>query len=270
MAKDRQNLVLVVVTAALTALGTNLASHWLPSLISRLYERITEQPVLIVEVEKGRRPVAGIAIVATGPASEEILSSGSTNESGIARLPGIRKGRIVLEAILREGPYERKYVEVLKVDSVPYSLSLDTERDFSPRILVATRTQPVRVGTEVSVISKLTEFKWTYGKKPRLSQDRRVQGVLEIDWVKGTEKSRLAVSTQEGNLSIKTLLSEIGINLKVVWSTELSLSVMGSDRKFQQNELMNTMETYRDSFREDAWHFYLILGGNPGIGVYNP
>ena len=85
---NRPKWSLVVITVALTALGTSLASTWLPGLIGYLYEKITKPPIVVVEVKRSQQPVSGVKITATDltESSDSIISDATTDDKGIARL----------------------------------------------------------------------------------------------------------------------------------------------------------------------------------------
>lgn len=248
------DLVLVLITAALTALGTTLIKDWLPSLVRNTYHQLTRQKIMIVEIKSKRQPVSGVTIAVTATDSDRIIASGTTNQSGIARLRGISAGLIPVEATLREGPYERRYVKIQKVESLPFYLPLDQDRDFGLPVYVAVVTPPPPFPTPSQPLQV------EYGE-PLLPVDRQISAMLQIDWVAGTSRPELQVETSAGILRIEDIFREVGISLEVRWGNELPVSRMGRDGRFSVKELGDTNKLYRDDAPPDTWPFYLIYGG---------
>ena len=261
---ERPKWSLIVITAVLTALGTSLASTWLPGLIGHWYEKITNQPIVIVEVKRGQQPVSGVKITATDliEASAVVIGVASTDDKGIARLRLERPAALVfIHASFSEPSFERIYEKTHSIESFPAHFPLEVVKDFRQARVVVTAT----VGSQPS--AAVGSLKIQYDQSP-LSSDRRMKARLEVDWLKSTPRPSFQANTTAGVVRLEDLLKEVGIELQVVWSNELPQHVMGPDGRFTNNELLTTMEQYRNEEQENIWHFYLILGGqfqHPGV-----
>jgi hypothetical protein len=137
MSNKHVSLRSVVITAALTALVTTLIGEWVPQLITKAYTQITEKRRIVVNVKRDRQPISGVDFSVSILQESSVLSSGTTDERGIVVLYGIPSEDIVIiEAVLREGSYERIYVDSPNIDSLPYHLTLEVGQDFSAARLV--------------------------------------------------------------------------------------------------------------------------------------
>ncbi len=141
MSKKQVSLRSVVVAAALTALVTTLISEWVPQLVTNIYTQLTEERLIVVNVKRDRQPISGVDF-SISLLDLTILSSGTTDKHGIVVLHEIpRESIVVIEAVLREGSYERIYDNSQEIDSLPYHLNLEVNQDFSPPRLIG-RTHP--------------------------------------------------------------------------------------------------------------------------------
>jgi hypothetical protein len=267
MSTDKQPLKVVVLTAALTAVVTTVMGSWVPSAAVKFVEWLRQEPVLIVEVTDNNRPVKNVKLSVSIGTSSALLASGETDETGSVKLHDVSPGTLVLEAVLEEGPYVRKYHKFHKVDSLPASLTLDKNKDF---FLVTDSTAGQGTGPErptptpaSSSPSPATQpldrgLQVQYGKE-MLQSDRKVQARLEIDRVEGTPLPGMQVGTSDGAVTVEGLFREVGIELEVVISDTLPASVLGTDGAFSVEELKDTMTRYRNASQPGKWNFYLIV-----------
>ena len=244
----------IVITAALTAIGTSIVSDWIPSLVKEIYEELTAQPVLLVEVKRSHSPVSGVAITTSDVLRDGVLETAITDKSGLARLNiSSTPKHVHLHVSLREGTLDRIHQGIREITKWPYQIRLDLAKDFES-VQVAS-TSHVTTNTAVDKISKNIEYGETL-----LKIDRTVSAVLEIDWVKGTPHPKLEVPTKSGPLTLESVFQDIGISLELQWDEELPISVLGNDNTFNQKELISVMDQHRGKHPEPVWHFYVILG----------
>ncbi len=240
----------ILITVVLTAVVTSLITIWLPSLISSIYVRFTDNPVIIVEVRRGQNPLSDVSITLEDAQTSEVLASGQTNDRGVVTLAvdPRHKKQIFVSGSFREADVERRYEKTHQFVELPAILELrvDDFRSIQIQIVRAAEISP--------------EVRIEYSESP-LDSNRQVRAVLEIDWIAGTPRPDLKVSTTDGELTVEELLKEAGIETKVRWSDELPQDVMGPDQRFDNSELLQTMETYKGQVENNEWHFYIILGG---------
>jgi hypothetical protein len=260
--RNRSTWRKLVLTAALTAFVTSIVTEWLPKLVERLFR----DPYVLVEVHRDNQPVSGVNITLENPrkASERVIGTGLTDEKGTitVTLPSVAEPPIIfIHGSFREADVERRYEKSHSFEKYPAQVHLDVKDFRSLQI-----SQPVVSAPEKAQPST---NKIVYADQP-LQADRRVQAILEIDWLVGTPRPELKVSTPEGELGLRSLLAEVGIDLEVAWSDELPRSVMGNDNRFSDEELISVMESNRDAALGDKWHFYIVLGGEHSSGpVYD-
>lgn len=135
MSQKQVSLRSVVVAAALTALVTTLVSDWGPQLFTRIYVQLTEQRQIVVNVKRDRQPISGVDISVSRLKKSSVISSGITDSRGIVVLYEIpREPIVIIQAVLREGSYERRYDDSLEINSMPYRLSLKLQ-DFDSMLV---------------------------------------------------------------------------------------------------------------------------------------
>lgn len=150
--------------------------------------------------------------------------------------------------------FERIYTKIHPIKSSTSYLALEV-KDFRLRTRVLSAET---VESQSLVEAGPSEIQ--YGQSP-LPSDRHVRARLEIDWLEGTPRPLLQANISDGSVRLEDLLAEVGIELEVIWSNELPKNVMGNDGRFSDDELLSTMEQYRNEEQGDIWHFYLIFGG---------
>ena len=244
----------IMLTAALTSIATTLVAKWMPAVVSTLYSRSTENPVVVVEIQRKSNPVSGVAVTVSDVSkpSTQVVATGQTDHNGIVPLPVRRDDRILfLQATTREGDIERQYERLHSFESIPAHVTLNLESFRRTPVVIATRTHSDDPGTSG----------FLYSDDP-LTSDRTVGAVLEIDFLEGTEPSEFVGRTSIGDqVTLAGLLEEVGIIVEVVWDDELPRSVMGSNSMFEVHELVDVMETHLDAEQQGKWHFYIVYGG---------
>jgi hypothetical protein len=255
MADDNKPLRVTFAVAFVTALGTSLASSWLPSVATNLVEWLRQEPILFVLVHDGDRPVKDVKIAVSSAASDEVLDSGATDEAGAVKLRKASRGMLYVVASYDEGTVIRWHKELHKIEALPHVIRLDKEKSFPLRLArapappaPAPQTGGAGAGGEGS----------PYGK-PLLTSDRSVQARLEIDWVEGTSPPGLSFHTSAGPARIEDVFREVGVELEVLMSDALPAGVMGADGAFNNEELMAAMNAHRNISHEGKWNFYLIV-----------
>jgi len=282
MAQDDKSLRIIIITAAVTALVTGLITNWLPTLVTKAIEWMRQDPVVIVQVfNDDGTPLDGVKVLLSHSTTDAALDFGTTDKDGLLKLRKVILGTLALEAVLEEGSNVRKHRGFYKIDSFPYIVKLSRSKDFSltagsalpsanptpnatpspfangsptPSPLASPATTPVGTPTPGS----RDAFRIRYGKEP-LTTDRRVKARLEIDWVEGTQVPELKAQTSAGTIQLEDVLNEVGIELEVVVSDKLPVSVMGSDNSLSEEEAKRIAASYRNAMQPDKWHFYLIV-----------
>ena len=252
----------VLITAALTALITSLVSDWGPGVLVHLYQKVTQKPIVIVEVIRGPEviPVPNVMFTAEDVVSEVSSVYASTDDRGLARLQLPRTASMIhIVARFHEDSRSTNwtYKKIHELTKFPAHISLDIATDFHPN-----RVEDLR--SSVAVESLRIQY-----DQSALSSDREaVKARLEVDWLEGTSRPSFRADTKDGVIHLEELLKEVGIELEIVWSDELPLNVAGPDGRFSIDELRTAMATYRNKEREHIWNFYFILGSQsqpPGI-----
>jgi hypothetical protein len=94
-----------------------------------------------------------------------------------------------------------------------------------------------------------------------LDRDRSVTAILEIDRADGLPELSLAAPTREGLIDLVSILGEVGISVKTVWSDRLAPGELLDDPWPGEARLRELMARYRNvQVRDDQWHLYLLLG----------
>ena len=252
----------VLITAALTALITSVISDWVPNALVPLYHKVTQKPIVIVDVIRGPEliPVPNVMFTAEDVVSEGSSVYASTDDRGLARLRLPRTASMIhIVARFHEDSESINwtYRKMLELTKFPAHLSLNIARDFHPN-----RAADLQPSAAVESLRILYD-------QPTLSSDREaVKARLEVDWLEGTSRRSFHADTEDGVVHLEELLKEVGIELEIVWSDELPGTVAGPDGRFSIDELRTAMARYRNEERERLWNFYFILGSQsqpPGI-----
>jgi hypothetical protein len=176
----------------------------------------------------------------------------------------VTTGVLVLEAVLDEGPYIYKCRKHLKVESLPLTVPVDKSQDCYVELARAANdrasgaAQPTPTSMQAPSPTPHAEYGLRYGKE-LLQSDRRVQARLEIDWVDGTELPPIKINTSHGAVTVEELFREVGIDLEIVTSDKLPVSVLGSDGAFSVEELAGVMKDHQNMSQPEKWNFYLVV-----------
>lgn len=282
MAQDDKSLRIIIITAAVTALVTGLITNWLPTLFTKTYEWMRQDPVVIVRVfNDDGNPLDGVKIALSHSVTGAGLDFGTTDKNGELKLRKCRLGTLALEAVLEEGSTIRTHRDFYRVDAFPYIVKLTRSKDFSFIALNSSRSanpaatpyatpspyangsptpspQASPATTPVTTDGSRDAFRIRYGKEP-LTTDRKVKARLEIDWLEGSQMPELKAQTSAGTIRLEDVLNEVGIELEVVRSDKLPASVVGPDGTLNEQEAKNIAALYKNARQPDKWHFYLIV-----------
>lgn len=115
----RMVMMVAVITAAATAVGTSLVKDWGPA----LYSYITSKPILMIKVVQGDgAPVQNVNISLWPWAERENDNPrfrNTTGKRGWAEFSGVPKGKIFIVAAYLEGQSNRTISDEINVDTFP-------------------------------------------------------------------------------------------------------------------------------------------------------
>lgn len=251
------NLWLVFVTAALTALATTLVKDWLPSVVKTFFARLRRTPVMVVQVKDGRRPVQGVSLIAEAPERAEEISSGVTDEHGIARLLDMQTGLLVIQALHRPGPsHQWTYSDTVEITSLPYALELDLD-DFG------------RAAPPPEAVAPAPSLERTPSSTPDAPDRRSVDASLRIDWVEGfLDPYPMIEAFRVEGLSVVDIFRELGLELRLVPGECVPSSIIDGALPITDEMLMEALRRLPATKPEDPWRLYGIAGGTltrPGV-----
>jgi len=211
-----------------------------------------KDPWLEVVVVDDGRPVAGVEITARSEGREPTIRSARTDSCGRARIQLPAGREVVVEALLLEEEWAGFAARTIEVGR-DQRLRLEISRDFrlGPALCAYERSS----GPDPD----LSGVCLTYDL-PELQRDRRVRATLEIDRVRGTPQVALMAPFRDGQVGLREIFSDVGIELEVVWSDEIPGEELAGDLWPGETRLRQVMKRHRDLDVEPGrWHLYLIL-----------
>ena len=127
----RRTVFAVVITAALTALGTSLVQDAVPALYRKIRQHFGWGQDMWVQIRDERqKPIENVSVALYWDREEMPRVSISTDKRGRALFENIPQKVIYVEAVMQQGTIRRVYEEFHKIESFPHILTISDPRSW--------------------------------------------------------------------------------------------------------------------------------------------
>ena len=223
--------------------------NWLPGMAGEVHQvisRITERRIVLIQVRRGIRPQSGISVAIRDAERVTLIASDLTDGSGAARLKAVPRGYVWIECSFREGLMDYTYSKVHKIESLPYSIELDVERDFY--------STAVRSGPPLPIGAL------RYGGET-LQSDRHPTAILHIERLSNVARLHLEMPNSPEMTQLIDALAALGLRVVVEWG-ELDPANAFGGVFTSEDQLLELRHLYMPRVLGDPWVLYVIYGAD--------